>query len=314
MPIGIDLGGTKIAGIRMADDGCVLSENRIATPKNDYAGTLDAIVELATSLDSDQEMPIGIGTPGACVPGLQIMQNCNSEWLNGKRLLPDLETRLGKRVRLANDADCFALSEAHLGAGRGYPSVFGVILGTGVGGGFVVEGRLLSGPNALTGEWGHTPLPYFRQRSREGIREDEHVNELLDALESALSPRTCYCGRLNCIETFLSGPGLARTHQSLWGDARTPEELAAALDDEARKTFDLYCHMLARSLAQVVNIVDPHVIVLGGGLSKIDKLYPRLSDLIVRYTFSGRCKTPILAPVGGDASGVRGAAWLWLDA
>lgn len=241
------------------------------------------------------------------------MQNCNSEWLNGKPLLADLEARLGKRLRVANDADCFALSEARSGAGRGYRSVFGVILGTGVGGGFVVDGRLLSGPNALCGEWGHTPLPYFRERYRQQCREDEHVDEWVDALESGLQPRTCYCGRLNCIGTFLCGPGMVRTHESLWGTARTPEEIAAANDAEARQTFELYCRMLARSLAQVVNIVDPHAIVLGGGLSRIGKLYPRLCDLIARYTFSGLCETPILAPVGGDASGVRGAAWLWLD-
>ena len=338
--IGIDLGGTKIEGLIMAPDGDVLRVERVSTPRDDYPGTLGAVEHLVGRLEKfaaevsirEVDAPrdvasgpqdatgaprIGIGTPGAWLPDKGVMKNCNSVWLNGQSLLPDLVRRLGDRVRIANDADCFALSEALGGAGIGAASVFGVILGTGVGGGFVVNGRLLSGPNGLAGEWGHTPLP-----APNGIRTDEdvallkreHVNEELVELESRLGSRQCYCGRLNCIETFLSGPGLARTFYELWNRRLTPQDIFAGGDgDDAQSlvTVELYCHMLARSLAQIINIVDPAVIVLGGGLSNVGLLYSKVTRLLPRFVFSDECVTRLLAPAWGDSSGVRGAAWLW---
>lgn len=321
--IGIDLGGSKIEGLIMTPEGNVLKVERVPTPRDDYSGTLCAIEDLVGRLeggvlqDVTSSPRIGVGTPGAWLPDKGVMKNCNSVWLNGQPLLPDLVRRLGDRVRIANDADCFALSEARSGAGRGAATVFGVILGTGVGGGFVVDGRLLSGPNGLTGEWGHTPLP-----SPYGIRRDtdvalcksEHVSEELLALESTLASRQCYCGRLNCVETFLSGPGLARTFYALWNRRLTPENIFSRDgEDDAQSlvTVELYCHMLARSLAQVINIVDPAVVVLGGGLSNVSLLYPKVTELLPRFVFSDECVTPVLAPRWGDSSGVRGAAWLW---
>ncbi len=324
----------------MNPDGEVLKVERVATPRDDYTETLCAVEALVGRLESaaaesisaaaeligeaESAKPevaglprIGIGTPGAWLPEKGVMKNCNSVWLNGRALFPDLVKRLGARVRIANDADCFALSEARDGAGRGAATVFGVILGTGVGGGFVVDGRLLSGPNGLTGEWGHTPLP-----APNGIRRDEdvalcggeRVNEELVALESRLASRQCYCGRLNCIETFLSGPGLTRTFQALWNRRLAPENIFSAdgPDDlQSLVTVELYCHMLARSLAQVINILDPAVIVLGGGLSNAHLLYPKVRELLPHCVFSDECVTPVLVPRWGDSSGVRGAAWLW---
>lgn len=331
--IGIDLGGTKIEGLIMTPEGEVLQVERVSTPRDDYPETLSAVENLvvrlekfATELAENETDPvsevtsaprIGIGTPGTWQPDKGVMKNCNSVWLNGQPLLQDLVRRLGDRVRIANDADCFALSEALSGAGFGAASVFGVILGTGVGGGFVVAGRLLSGPNGLAGEWGHTPLP-----APHGIRRDEdvalirreHVNEELVELESRLGSRQCYCGRLNCVETFLSGPGLARTFYELWNRRLTPQEIfAGGGGDDAQSfvTVELYCHMLARSLAQIINIIDPAVIVLGGGLSNVGLLYSKVTELLPRFVFSDECVTRLLAPKWGDSSGVRGAAWLW---
>ncbi|MCZ6619932.1 MAG: ROK family protein [Gammaproteobacteria bacterium] len=332
--IAIDLGGSKIEGLIMAADGDVLKVERVPTPRDDYPGTLGAIEELTGRLEDgvadippgETRLPldvanaprIGIGTPGAWSLDKGVMKNCNSVWLNGRALLPDLVKRLGVRVRMANDADCFSLSEAHDGSGRGAASVFGVILGTGVGGGFVVDGRLLSGPNGLAGEWGHTPLPAPNGIRRDGdvaLCRSEHVNEELLALESRLPSRQCYCGRLNCIETFLSGPGLAHTFYALWNRRLTPEKIFDPGGDDAQSlvTVELYCHMLARSLAQVINIMDPAVIVLGGGLSNVGRLYRKVTELLPRFVFSGECVTPVLAPKWGDSSGVRGAARLWVS-
>jgi len=318
--IGIDLGGTKIHGVVLGTDGVPTRERRVATPRDDYAATIDALARLAGDLDPTGTLPVGVGTPGSRLPASGLMHNCNSTWLNGQPLLDDLRSRLGARVRIANDADCFALSEAHGGAADGARCVFGVILGTGVGGGVVVSGRLVSGPNGLTGEWGHVPLPRFPAPAG-------------DRVESRLVTRSCYCGRLNCIETFLSGPGLARTHRELWTSELSAEEIyrAAALDteplaasgsdggrsmplgrgDQARATLTLWCRMLARSLAQVVNVLDPDVIVLGGGLSNMRGVYEPVRSLLAGDVFGGICATPILPPRHGDASGVRGAAWLW---
>lgn len=324
--IGIDLGGTKIHGVLLAADGSFARELRVSTPANDYSGTLAALADLVQQLAPGQQVKVGIGTPGSLLPETQCMHNCNSTWLNGQPLLADLQSLLGDRVRIANDADCFALSEARGGAGEGSDSVFGVILGTGVGGGLVINGQLLAGPSGLAGEWGHNPLP------------DGPVQRVGE-VEIPLASRQCYCGALNCIEAFLCGPGLARTHQELWGAALDAsviyqqasyaageavdlmadlnalsagaERTAATAQQQARTTLALFCRMLARSLAVLVNIVDPAVIVLGGGLSKMETIYPLLQAQLTELVFGGYCRTRVLAPVFGDASGVRGAAWLW---
>ena len=316
--IGIDLGGTKIQGVVLEQDGRTSAEFRHATPAHSYEDTVDAVVTLAMQLDNGRGLTIGIGTPGSRLPDSGLMQNCNSTWLNGRSLLEDLQSRLGPRVRIANDADCFALSEASEGgSASGHRVVFGIILGTGVGGGVVIDGHLLSGRNGLTGEWGHTPLPYFRSTIE----------------ERAFASRLCYCGRLNCIETFLSGAGLVRTYSEMWPGAGAPasaEAICAQADasgdwwwpysaastarkppNPARQALALYCRMLARSLAQVVNLLDPHAVVIGGGLSNERGLYEPVRRWMPAYVFGSRCETEVLAPRWGDASGVRGAAWLW---
>jgi fructokinase len=298
--IGVDLGGTKIEAVVLADDGGIARRERIATPRDDYAATLRTIVELVRVLDTaaGQCLPVGIGTPGALEPRTQTMKNCNSTWLNDRPLLDDLQRRLGERVRIANDADCFALSEASDGAAAGAVSVFGVILGTGVGGGIVVDGKLLSGPNRISGEWGHNPLPYLRAPAT-------------PSKEQRLADRSCYCGRDNCIETFLSGPGLATTHMQLTGAHWPPERIATASDPQSDATLDLYVHQLARSLAGVINIIDPDCIVLGGGLSEIATIYQRVPALWGRFVMSPQVETRLVAARHGASSGVRGAAWLW---
>jgi fructokinase len=316
--IGIDLGGTKTSGVVLGDDGGVLAARRQPTPHDDYAGTVAAIAALVAELETAAQLaagatPVGVGTPGAWHPRLARMKNCNSTWLNGRPLLHDLEGVLGARVRLANDADCLALSEAADGSGAGAGSVFGVILGTGVGGALVVGGRLLQGPNALAGEWGHTPLPYLKA----GIftRDADPDERARFQLECRLDDRDCYCGRRNCVEAFLSGPGLQRTHAELWGEWVMPEAIAARSDGSATATLDLHRHLLARSLAQVVNVVDPRVIVLGGGLSNLSGLSDRLERLIPKYAFSSLAGDDVRVTVRvarwGDDSGVRGAARLW---
>ncbi|MDA1074639.1 MAG: ROK family protein [Proteobacteria bacterium] len=313
--IGVDLGGTKIEAVVVDEATQVLVTLRTDTPRGDYPATIDAIVtlvgEVAAQAGVDaRTTPIGIGTPGAWVAARQQMKNCNSTWLNGRPLLPDLIARLGDRVRIANDADCFVLAEAFLGAARNARSVFGVILGTGVGGGLVVDGRLLSGPNGLTGEWGHTPMPY--------LRADPCMGTDLKHLEDKLYDRDCYCGRKNCIETFISGPGLAHTHDMLWGQVSDAQAICSAASDpfaaqheHAATTLDLYGHMLSRALAQIVNIIDPEALILGGGLSNAEILYRKLKLHLPAYVFAGECTTPVLAPLGGDSSGVLGAARLW---
>ncbi len=312
--IGIDLGGTKVEGIRLEPDGAVSARLRVDTPKNDYPATVSAIVDLAGALDPDRRLKIGVGTPGSWVAARGQMQNCNSTWLNRRPLLSDLNAALEDRVRIANDADCFALSEAHGGSAGSEGIVFGVILGTGVGGGIVMDGRLVAGPNGLAGEWGHTPLVQT---------------------EPGLPPRTCYCGRTDCVETFLSGPGLLLTHRTLWAEendgpdsAETVYERAAlpadpgvwwdtsdpsAPDarDRARLTLHTWCRMLGANLARVVNTLDPHVIVLGGGLSGMRAVYPAIRACMAPHVFGEVFETRLLAPRFGAASGVRGAAWLW---
>ena len=296
MRFGIDLGGTKIELIALDDSGLEVFRARMATPQGDYAATLDGMVQLVQKAEATLGVSgtLGIGTPGAVSKLTGSIKNSNSICLNGRPLREDLEDRLKRPVRMANDADCFALSEAVDGAGKGYGTVFGVILGTGVGGGIVVGGRLLQGPNAIAGEWGHNPLPWM-------------------SLDEYPGP-PCYCGKKGCIETFLSGPGLSLDHQAKTGlELKAPAILESAEkgDPGAEATFLRYEDRLARALAHVINLIDPDVIVLGGGLSNCDRLYTAIPARWGRYIFSDQVITPLYPPVHGDSGGVRGAAWLW---
>jgi len=296
MRIGIDLGGTKIEGIALDDDGNEHARRRIPTPRDDYPGTVAAIAGLVREIEGDAggSGTIGIGTPGITSPATGLMKNANSVCLNGQPLGAALETALGRPVRLANDANCFALSEAMDGAGRDADVVFGVIIGTGVGGGIVVGNRVLGGANGIAGEWGHNPLPWARDEERPGP--------------------SCYCGHTGCIETFLSGPGLERDHLARTGAGLTAADLADradAGDEAADATLRAYEDRLARALATIIDVLDPEVIVLGGGLSKIKRLYDRVPDRWTQYVFSDRVDTRLVPARHGDASGVRGAAWLW---
>ena len=298
MRIGIDLGGTKIEVVVLDAAGAVRHRRRIGTPAGDYGATVEAIAALAEGAERDvgERCSVGVATPGAPSLVTGRMRNANSTWLNGQPLRADLEARLGREVRIENDANCFALSEAVDGAGRGTAIVFGAILGTGVGGGIVIEGRVLRGANAIAGEWGHNPLP-------------------LPSPEEP--PPLCYCGRRGCIETYLSGPGLAADHARRHGERLVAEEIArraAEGDPAAHASLERYEARLARALGAVINIVDPGVIVLGGGLSKVARLYERVPALWRAHVFSDEVSTRLLPPVHGDASGVRGAAWLWDDA
>jgi fructokinase len=303
--VGIDLGGTKIEGIALDDGGRERARHRIAAPRGDYDRTLDAIADVVAALavaggfDPPRDATIGIGMPGSISPATGRVQNANSTWLNGQPFGRDLEARVGQPIRVANDANCFAVSEATDGGGAGAASVFGVILGTGCGGGLVIGGRLVDGPRGIGGEWGHNPLPWGSG--------DEHPG-----------PR-CWCGRSGCMETWVSGTGLARDHAAVNGTGRdghilSAEEIvasAAAGNVAARATLDRHASRLARGLAHVVNIVDPEVIVLGGGLSRLAHLYDELPRLMAPWIFADAPAVKISPPRWGDASGVRGAAWLW---
>jgi fructokinase len=303
MRIGIDLGGTKIEAIALADTaagaGATLVRHRVPTPVGDYAGILNAIADLVafTERETRQTGTVGIATPGAISPSTGLLKNSNSTVLNGKPLNHDLEARLGRPIRMENDANCLALSEAVDGAAMNAGVVFGVILGTGVGGGIVVNRQVHVGRNRIAGEWGHNPLPWA------------HADELPGAV--------CYCGKRGCIETFLSGAGVARDYRARSGQERTAitiAEAAAAGDLIAKECFDLYQDRLARGLASIINVLDPDAIVLGGGLSNLTFLYPALPALLKSYTFSADTGTPIVRAMHGDSSGVRGAAWLWQSA
>lgn len=296
MRIGIDLGGTKIEGIALDDDGAVLARRRVPTPSGDYRATLHAVAALVEELErgAGARGSIGIGTPGALSRATGKIKNANSVCLNGQALDRDLAALLQRPVRIANDANCLALSEAVDGAAAGADVVFAVIVGTGTGGGIAVHGRIVEGVNAIGGEWGHNPLPWPRDDERPGP--------------------ACYCGKHGCIETFLSGPGLARDHRAAGGDAITAEDIAQraqAGDVHALATLARYEDRMARALATVVNILDPDVIVLGGGLSKLARLYHNVPALWRQYVFSDRVDTRLVPALHGDASGVRGAAWLW---
>jgi predicted NBD/HSP70 family sugar kinase len=284
MRIGIDLGGTKIEALGLDAAGRQVFRKRVATPRGDYAATLDAVAALAREIGDGS---VGIGIPGALSRTTGLVKNANSTWLIGRPLKEDLERALGREVRLENDANCFALSEAVDGAGAGAPVVFGVILGTGVGAGIVVERKVLIGRNAIAGEWGHNPLP-------------------LPTPDDLPLPR-CYCGRAGCIETYLSGPGLEGDHQRLTGERLAARDIVA----KNGAALERYIERLARSLAGVINVLDPDVIVLGGGMSNVERLYGDVPRLWKRHVFSDEVATRLVRNLHGDSSGVRGAAWLW---
>ena len=307
MRIGIDLGGTKIEGLVLGPGGEELARGRIETPqgnnKGDYEATLAAIAGLVGKLARDSgargDVPVGVGIPGAVSPTSGLIKNANSTCLIGQALAKDLEQATGCPVRLANDADCFTVSEVTDGAGKGFDTVFGVILGTGCGGGVAVGGKLLQGPNAIAGEWGHNPLPWPQK---------------LDGGEDERPGPKCYCGQRGCIETFISGPGLERDYLSSTGASLPAEEIAAEAENnepQALAALSRYEHRLARALASVINVLDPGVIVLGGGLSNIARLYDNVPSLWGQWVFSDEVTTPLRPAKHGGSSGVRGAAWLW---
>ena len=294
--IGIDLGGTKIEGIALSEAGEELFRQRITTPQGDYQGTLQSIADLIKQIEAgiDQQGSIGICTPGSLSPATGLLRNSNSVCMNGKPVLDDLQNLLHKEIRIANDANCFALSEATDGVAREASVVFGVIIGTGTGAGVVVDKKVLLGANSIAGEWGHNPLPW--------PNDDE------------LPGAECYCGKLGCIETWLSGPGIVRDHELYNNEFIDPETLdgkARFGDEDAKETFQRYENRMARSLAHVINILDPDVIVLGGGMGNIKRLYENVPDIWGDYVFSDTVNTKLQAPLHGDSSGVRGAAWLW---
>ena len=296
MRIGVDLGGTKIEAIALADDGREVARRRVATPRHDYDATIGAIVSLVNGIERDtgREGSVGLGMPGALSPASGLVKNANSTWLIGRAIDRDLAQALGRPVRCANDANCFALSEATDGAAAGARVVFGAIVGTGTGGGIVVDGRVLTGPNAIAGEWGHIPLPWPRDEERPGP--------------------SCYCGQAGCVETFLSGPGLARDYRQGTGAELEAAEIAARAErGEAAAAAALarYADRMARALAVVLNLLDPDVVVLGGGMSQVTRLYEQVPRLWQVWAFSDRIATPLRPPRHGDSSGVRGAAWLW---
>jgi predicted NBD/HSP70 family sugar kinase len=296
MRLGVDLGGTKVELIALDGDGRELLRRRVATPQGDYLATLETVVALIRDAETvlGAQGSVGVGTPGAVSHDTGRLKNSNSVCLNDRPIQDDLERLLERPVRIANDANCFALSEAVDGSGSGHAVVFGVIIGTGTGAGVVVNGQVLEGVNGIAGEWGHNPLPWSRDEERPGP--------------------PCYCGKRGCIETFLSGPGLARDHALGTDGAKDVPDIvagAAAGVPECTATLRRYEDRLARALAHVINILDPEVIVLGGGMSNISSLYSNVPQLWGTYVFSDRVDTRLLPPRHGDSGGVRGAAWLW---
>jgi fructokinase len=295
MRIGIDLGGTKIEGIALRG-GEEAARIRVATPRGDYAATVEAVASLVEALErqTGSRATVGVGIPGTIATATGLVKNANSVWLIGQPLRGDLERRLGREVRMANDANCFAVSEAADGAAAGAEVVFGVIVGTGTGAGIVVRGEALTGPNGIAGEWGHNPLPWPTDEERPGP--------------------ACYCGRHGCVETFLSGPGLKADYRRHTGVACDPPTIAAAAqagDQPAHDALVRYEHRMARALASVINLIDPDVIVLGGGMSNLPRLYDAVPRLWMPFVFSDTVSTRLTRARHGDASGVRGAAWLW---
>ena len=299
MRIGIDLGGSKIEAVLLDENGDILLRQRLPTPQGNYAKTIENIVKLVAFLETcpikvPSKLPIGVGIPGAISAKTGLVKNANSTCLIGKDLAGDLSKALSRPVRLANDADCFTLSEATDGAATGKTIVFGVILGTGVGGGISVGGQLLQGANAITGEWGHNALPWPKTEELPGVR--------------------CYCGQSGCIETFLSGPALSYYYQVASGKKMTAADSVLAAthgESDAEETLACYEDRLARALASVINILDPHVVVLGGGLANMERLYNNVPPLWRNTVFSDTITTSLVKARYGDSSGVRGAAWLW---
>jgi predicted NBD/HSP70 family sugar kinase len=296
--LGIDLGGSKIEIAAFDAGGHECLRRRVATPQGDYRATVESVARLVENAESELQArgTVGIGMPGAESRVSGLIKNANSTCLIGQPLRHDLEQRLQREVRLTNDANCFALSEAVDGAAAGAEVVFGVILGTGCGGGIVVRGQVLTGANAISGEWGHNPLPWPTDAERPGP--------------------ACYCGKHGCIETWLSGPGLAHDHLAHSGQILTADAISSfanSADPDCQASLARYEDRLARGLAHVINLLDPDVIVLGGGLSNIQRLYDNVPRLWTRYVFSDHVATRLVAPMHGDSSGVRGAAWLWQD-
>lgn len=296
MRIGVDLGGTKIEIVALDEAKQELFRQRVATPHEDYRAILDTVADLVKTAEKKlgETGTVGVGTPGSLSPSTGLLRNSNSTCLNGRPLFHDLQHTLGRPIRMDNDANCFALSEALDGAASGKEVTFGVILGTGTGGGIVVRGKTLRGMNSIAGEWGHNPLPWPRGDETEGP--------------------DCYCGKQGCIETYLSGPGMWQDHQRVARTRLTPEAIQAGAengDPACEETMQRYEDRLARSLAHVINILDPQIIVLGGGLSKIRRLYDNVPKLWGKYVFSDKVGTMLAAPVHGDAGGARGAAFLW---
>ncbi len=296
MRIGVDLGGTKIELLALDEDGQERHRERVPTPRHDYEGTVAAIAALVRRAEEavGTNCTVGVGMPGAISPATGLVKNANSTWLNGQPFAEDLQRVLDRPVRFANDANCLALSEATDGAAAGAPLVFGIILGTGVGGGVVVRGDVVIGANAVGGEWGHNMLPWPQAGEWPG--------------------EACYCGRTGCIETHLSGPAMSREFQRLTGRQATPAQLldwAAAGDQQAQQAWHRYEDRLARALASIINVLDPDVIVAGGGVSNAARLYEQVPTLWGRWVFSDRVDTRFVPAAFGDSSGVRGAAWLW---
>jgi fructokinase len=296
MRIGIDLGGTKIEALAIDDRGTELARHRVDTPRDDYEATIKAIIALVHRMEAEtgNTGTVGAGIPGTISRVTGRVKNANSTWLNGQPFHTDLTAALGREVRVANDANCLAVSEATDGAAAGVRFVYGVILGTGCGGGVALEGCVHDGPNGVAGEWGHNPLPWPKPEESPGP--------------------ACYCGKRGCMEMWVSGTGIARDYKNVTGTAKTTREIVAdftAGDRVASETIERFEDRLARGLSNVINILDPDVIVVGGGVSRLDHIYAVLPKLLPQYVFGGEASTPIVQAKYGDSSGVRGAAWLW---
>ena len=293
MRFGLDLGGTKMEAVLLDDTGEIVWRERRPTPTEDYEAIIETIAALVAqaAIETAQEMTVGIGMPGSLSPKTGLVRNSNTQCLNGQAIKQDLESAMAHEVRLANDANCFALSEATDGAGAGAQSVFGVIIGTGCGGGLVFDGKLQNGANGIGGEWGHNPLA--------APTADE------------LPGPPCYCGRHGCNEVWISGSGFARDHEAIAGEKLTAEQIIASDSAAAKASFERLCDRIARALGAVINVVDPDVIVLGGGLSNVDALYTHIPEIWDGYIFSDVIETRLVKNKHGDSSGVRGAAWLW---
>jgi fructokinase len=296
MRIGIDMGGTKIEGIALADSGEELLRIRIKSPRHDYEATVEAITGIVRRIEAetDQKGTVGIGIPGAISPQTGLIKNANSTWIIGKQFDLDLENAMGRKIRLANDANCLAVSEAVDGAGAGAKVVFAIIIGTGCGGGIAIDQKVHGGLHSIAGEWGHISLGWMRPEEYPGI--------------------DCYCGQRGCLETFISGTGFENEYEKQTGVHKSGREIAKLLeqnDTDAEKVTQIYENRLARAIATAVNIMDPDVLVLGGGMSNLARIYKNLPALVQKWTFGGEFTTPIRPAKHGDSSGVRGAAWLW---